>query len=198
MIPLGQEQTLGRKTFLLMLSKKTGTALIFIFVALALGMNKDLFGPKIAPAVSTAAFAILLIGFIMFVIGYGISRLKYKNFTFTLEEFDIKLKQGLFNIKEISLPYRQIQSVDISRTLAYQFFGVSRLVMITAGHEEDNMKNPDETDTVFDPIDADLAEEVRQTLQRKIGVQIIEGTKLADVDAASDSIDTGNKDEKNS
>jgi len=187
MIPLGQEQNLGRKTFLLMLSKKTGTSLILLFLALALGMNKDLFGPKLAPTISTIAFAILLIAFIMFVFGYLISRLKFKNYTFTLEEFDIKLKQGLFNTKEISLPYRQIQSVDISRTLAYQFFGVSRLVMITAGHEEENVKNHDETDTVFDPIDADLAEEVRKTLQRKIGVQVIEGTTKADTDTAADS-----------
>ncbi len=195
MIPLGQEQALGRKTFLVHLSKKTSTSIILIFLALAIGMNKDIFGLKLAPAISTGAFVLLLIAFIMFVIGYGISRLKYKNYTFTLEEFDIKLKKGLFNIEEVSLPYRQIQSVDITRSLAYRFFGVSRLVMITAGNEDDK-KDHDETDTVFDPIDADLAEEVRQTLQRKIGVQIIEGTKVADVDATNNSVITDNKNEK--
>ena len=50
--------------------------------------------------------------------------------------------------------------------------------MISAGHEDPVEK--DDTDTAFDPIDKDLAEEVRLELERKIGVQVVQGEKEAD------------------
>ncbi len=95
-------------------------------------------------------------------------------------QFGLKLRRGVFSQKEISLPYRQIQDIDIARTVAHRIFGVSRLVMITAGHESPEAH--DQTDTAFDPIDKALAEEVRAFLERKIGVQIIEGTVQADTE----------------
>jgi uncharacterized membrane protein YdbT with pleckstrin-like domain len=186
---------MGRRTFLLLLSKRTTMALILMMVALILGTSKDLLAggllslfkmagsinPSVvqgfAAVVSGIALFLLIASVCMFIFGYIVSRLHYNNYTFTLEEFDIRLKKGLLDIKEISIPYRQIQNVDISKTVWYQMFGVSRLVLITAGHEEDAR---DETDTVFDPIDADIAEEVRQILQRRIGVQIVEGQEQAD------------------
>lgn len=201
MIPLGQEQRLGHKTFILFLSKKTTTSLVLLCVAVILGMSKDIVAQglvsfmklagtvnpgaiqAISDATSGFALALLLISIIMFIVGYIISKIHYNNYTFTLEEFDLKLKRGLFNVKEISLPYRQIQSVDITRTLFHQFFGVCRLVMITAGHEDE--KEHDETDTVFDPIDTDLAEEVRLFLQRKIGIQIVETERSHETDVNS-------------
>ena len=202
MIPLGQEQRLGRKTFLLLFFKRTTVALVLLFVALILGMGKDIvaeglvglvtamgshastLAPTISSYVSGVALVFLLLSVVLFAFGYAMSRLEHVNYTFTMEEFDLKLKRGILNIKEVSIPYRQIQSVDITRPIAYQLFGVSRLVMITAGHD-DKKDGHDETDTVFDPIDTDLAEEIRLMLQRKIGVQVIQGTTQADVDARS-------------
>jgi uncharacterized membrane protein YdbT with pleckstrin-like domain len=191
MIPLNQEQNLGRKSWQFMLYKKSSVAIGLVFLAVIIGMSKDIVSSilaallkssmkdavlvekAISSSVSFLALVILIIGVIVFVYGYIVCRLHYKNFTFTLEDYGIKLKKGIFYTKEISIPYRQIQNVDVTKTLVYQFFKLSRLVIITAGHEDE--KGGDETDTVFDPIDSDIAEEIREMLQKRIGVQIVDG-----------------------
>ncbi len=195
MIIPNTEQRLGRHTWLLLLSKKTTTAVILLLLAVILGSAKDFIGKglsggaashTISSMVSFVAVVILIIAVIMFIVGYIIARLQYRNYSFTMEEFDLKLKSGIFNIKEVSIPYRQIQGVNVMQSLAYRMFGVSRLVLTTAGTED--AKAGTDSDTIFDPIDADIAEEVRVMLQRRIGVQVVEGEKSADKDP--DLVDT--------
>lgn len=194
MIPMNVEQRLGRHTWLLLLSKKTTTSVVFLLLAVILGSSKDFVGAglsgfsgfvqqingvpidqAISSVVSFAALVILIIGVILFLVGYAIARLQFQHYTFTLEEFGIKLKKGIINIREISIPYRQIQSVDVTQTLFYQLFHVSRLILLTAGEDEGKAHDA-ANDTVFDPIDDDIAEEIRSILQRRIGVQVVEGT----------------------
>jgi uncharacterized membrane protein YdbT with pleckstrin-like domain len=96
----------------------------------------------------------------------------------------MKMRRGVTNQRVISIPYRQIQAVNVVRSLAYRFFGVSKLVMITAGHDDPGTN--EEADTVLDPIDKDTAEEIRVFLERKIGVQVIEGAVQADKEEEAD------------
>ncbi len=184
------EQNLGRRTWLLLLSKKTTTAVVLLLGSVIVGASKDFVGQglsgyfsylsfggvstehAISSFVSFVAFIFLILGVLWFIGGFIIARIEHRNYTFTLEEFDLKLKRGIFDIKEVSIPYRQIQNVDITKPLVYQFFGVSRLVLVTAGHAD---KSNDGTDTVFDPIDSDIADEVRAMLQKRVGVQVVEG-----------------------
>ncbi|MEI6396623.1 MAG: PH domain-containing protein [Candidatus Taylorbacteria bacterium] len=198
------EQNLGRRTWLLLLSKKTTTAAVLMLLAVILGSAKDFIGQGlsgyftflsngnissdhiVSSVVSLLAVITLAIGVLWFIIGYIIARIEHRNYTFTMEEFDLKLRRGIFDIKEVSIPYRQIQNVDITKPLIYQFFGVSRLVLATAGHS--NSSSKDGTDTIFDPIDTDLAEEVRVMLQKRIGVQVVEGGAKNATDMAKDSI----------
>ena len=111
-------------------------------------------------------------------IGIVINILQYNFSTFTLEEFGLRLKKGVLRIEEISIPYRQMQDVDVTRPIIYRLFGLSRLVVFSAGHEEPG--EPDQTNTIFDPMDYEIAEEIRVLLGRRIGVQVIEGEKEAD------------------
>ena len=200
MIPPNIEQHLGRRTWLLLLFKKTILSIVLLLLALILGSAKGFIGQGmsgflgsaanssgsashlISSSVSFVAVVILIIAVIMFIVGYIVALLYYRNYTFMLEEFGLKLKKGIFDIKEISIPYRQIQSVDVMKPFNYQIFGVSRLMIITAGHED--VKEGTETDTVFDPIDAGLAEEIRVILQRKIGIQVTEGENKADAEVS--------------
>ena len=189
MIPLNVEQHLGRRTWLLLLSKKITTSMVLLFLALILGSMKDFLGQilsggavnhTISSIISLIAMIILFVALIMFIIGYIIALISYRNYTFTLEEFGLKLRKGIFNIEEITVPYRQIHGVDVVQPIVYRLFGVSRLVLTTAGVED--KKEGADSNTVFDPIDSYLAEGVRVMLQRKVGVQIVEGEKKADVD----------------
>jgi uncharacterized membrane protein YdbT with pleckstrin-like domain len=196
MITVGVEQHLGRKTFLLFLSRKTTIATVLVVISAAIFALHDYMalgiagiaavgGPVsramatgIAGGIAYVSLFLLLIAVIAFLMGLIISMLQYRNYTFTLDEFDIKMRRGVFNKKEISIAYRQIQAVDIIRSMSYRMFGVSRLVMITAGHDEPG-KN-EEADTLLDPIDKSLAEDIRELLEHKIGVQVVESTVQAD------------------
>ncbi len=196
MIVVGQPQHLGRKTLLLLLSRRTTVgfilfiisgALAFLIPSLALGIaGITSLGGQInhgtVSTISSGLFSLNILLFlgsiILFLVTLIIGLVQYRNYIFVLDEFSLKMRKGLLSQTEISIPYRQIQDINLVRTFSHRLFGVSRLIMITAGHED--VKEHDETDTVFDPIDADLAEEIRAFLERRIGVQIIEGTNQAD------------------
>jgi len=137
----------------------------------AFGAGLNAFLPLLIPA--TFFLAVIVGG-----IGIILGGLQYHFFIFTLEEFGIKLKQGILSFEEITIPYRQMQDVDVTRPLLYRFFGLSRLVLISAGHEEPG--EPDKTNTIFDPMDSEIAEEIRTILDRRIGVQVIEHEQEAD------------------
>ncbi len=206
MIPYNQEQRLGHRSWHLLLYKKNAVALVVIFVALIVGLSKDLFAQGltgyvklllpntasleqgISSVASFVAFIILMIGLIMFAYGYIVAKLYFNHFTFTLEDYGLKLKKGILSIKEVSIPYRQIQNVDVTRSPFYQFFGVSRMVIITAA--EQDPKDGVEGDTVFDPIDSDMAEEIRSMLQKRIGVQVVEGEATATKEEAPTPVST--------
>jgi uncharacterized membrane protein YdbT with pleckstrin-like domain len=142
---------------------------------------------SISGGIAYVSLFLLLLGVIAFLAGFIVSLLQYRNYAFTLDEFDLKLRRGVFSQKEVSIPYRQIQDIDIVRTVSHRLFGVSRLVMITAGHESPEAH--DQTDTTFDPIDKALAEEIRAFLERKIGVQVIESTVKADKEEKAEEKD---------
>ena len=202
MIAIGQEQQLGRKTFLLFLSRKVTAAIVILLIAFILAdigpsISQGVAGitamgggvnygteSSISGGIAYVSVLLFLLGVIVFLIGFIISLLQYRNYVFTLDEFNLKLRRGIFSQKETSIPYRQIQDVDIVRSLAYRLMGVSRLVMITAGHDDPGIH--DQTDTAFDPIDKELAEEVRAFLERKIGVQVTETVVKADTEEKAD------------
>ena len=194
MIQPNIEQRLGRNTWLVLLSKKVTTAVVLLLLAVILGFLKDFIGQilfgggatghSVSSFISMIAVVILLIAVILFILGYIIARLQYNNYTFTIEEYDLRLKKGIFDIKEVSVPYRQIRGVDVVQTLMYRFFGVCRLVLTTTGAGD--KKDGVDDDTVFDPIDTALAEEVRDTLQKRVGIQVIESEVKADDEATTD------------
>ncbi len=199
MIAVGVRENMGRKTFLLLLSRKTTVAVVLLLISIILfSVNGSLafgiagimaMGGTVSVATASSidgviAYISLLLflgAVIAFFLGLIVTLLQYRNYAFTLDEFGVKMHRGILSQREISVPYRQIQDVDIIRNIPHRLFGVSKLVMMTAGHADKGQEN-DGTDTVFDPIDKDLAEEMRAFLERKIGVQVIEGTVQADTE----------------
>jgi uncharacterized membrane protein YdbT with pleckstrin-like domain len=196
MIPIDRPQHLGRKTMALMILQGAvpGIALLIFVIILSfsktnlelinssevitigqifpiIGNNLQNISENIVPMVFFLAILFMCIGII-------INILRYQFFVFTLEEFGLRLRKGVLRVEEISIPYRQMQNVDVTRALVYRIFGISRLVVLSAGHEQAD--EGDQTDTVFDPIDSEIAEEIRVLLGRRIGVQVIEHETEAD------------------
>jgi uncharacterized membrane protein YdbT with pleckstrin-like domain len=201
MIELGAEHRLGRKSFFLLLSHKTGVGLVLVLVslillaasgeiiqgiagAMSLGSHATPAGAAtISAGVSYVISAFFLVGLILSLVGFIACRLQYDNYTYSFGEFDLRLKKGIFNKKETSIPYRQIQDVNIERSLGHQMLGLSKVTMMTAGHEEAGEQGMSQI--VLEPIEKELAEEVRAFLERKIGVQVTEDQSVADREAAA-------------
>lgn len=174
-----------------------GMSLFIFLIAMVLGSLQDwlyqnvnglyeMTGSHIAQAssdhiVGNFILGLWLLGFILFVVGVIIAWLKYINFSYCLKEFDLILKRGILDREEITIPYRQMQDINVNRTFLYRILGVSKLIIDSAGHEEAEEQN--ETDVILEPIDKAAAEEIRDILQRRIGVQVIETEKEADREA---------------
>ncbi len=201
MVSLGQEQKLGRIAFFLMLVRAWVPAFLVLILLSVLGIFKGVtelwitesiisVGAAKAVAMSTSAsmvtyifWATALLTFVLFILGYVIAYLQYKTYTFTFQEFDLKLKRGIFHLEEISIPFRQMQDVNVDRSLLYRFLGVSRILIDSAGHEMATPHGHNDAHITLEPIDKNIAQEILTLLQKEIGVQITQDKTVADKEA---------------
>ena len=205
MIPLNQEQWLGEKAYLLMASRKMMPGVIMLLISAILLSLKNIIvsvvysgftaggngGAATAMSIGSASTIVILIllivSLVVLIVGIIIARLEYKNLTYTFEEFDLRMKKGILHRTENSIPYRQIQDVDIDRTPMLQLMGLSKLTIITAGHEEST--EHEKVEVIIEPIQKEVAEDIRQMLERKIGVQVTRSVEEADTEMESGSPD---------
>lgn len=73
--------------------------------------------------------------------------------------------------KEVSIPYRQIQNINIEQTFSHKMMRVSKLIILTAG--SDNADKVGESEGVFEIIDSELALKIREELLKRTNTQII-------------------------
>ena len=172
----GQFQRLGRKTLWVFIIDRISTAVVFLVIAIILlavnenGMlaetpwgdlsNYGVMGALIASSVFIIAFAITLL----------VSWLIYANYQFALQDDAIKIRRGIFEREEIAIPYRQIQDVDIEQDITDRALGVCRLVVLTAGHE-DEKKPEGESEGILPVLDRSIAEELQSELLKRANVQ---------------------------
>jgi uncharacterized membrane protein YdbT with pleckstrin-like domain len=90
------------------------------------------------------------------------------------------MHSGVLNKKQTVIPYRQIQSIDVVRNVSHQMLGLSKVVILTAGHEEADERGL--VEVRLDPVDKDRAELIRELLQRKIGVEVVKTEREADLE----------------
>lgn len=175
---LGYER-LGRKTFFLFVSERIQAAAAFLGIALLLFVLHGMPFVKKAPIVGDiggytliAAWGALGFCVITFLFALLVSWLLYANYTFLLGDDALKIKRGIFMRKEVAIPYRQIQDVDIEQDFSYRMLGVSRLVILTAGHEDEKGAS-DEAEGVLPAIDSALAERLQAELLKRANVQTV-------------------------
>jgi uncharacterized membrane protein YdbT with pleckstrin-like domain len=183
MIVLNQELHLGTKAFVLFALEKMKWILVFIASTLLISIIDDAAG---TPAMHSLTSFLVLASWLSTFFGVIWAWLLYKHFTFSFGDYNIKMRSGVLVKKEVSIPYRQVQSVDIIRTVQHQMLGLSKLVLLTGGHEEANEKHLSEV--VLEPIEKKRAEEIRSFLEEKVGVQIVRPEKTLDkaVDGSSE------------
>jgi membrane protein YdbS with pleckstrin-like domain len=170
MIIKGQETHLGKKAFAILCLEKSEIPGIFLVVTVAVLLFRDVLPVSVQPIVSSIISFLILATVVLFAVSFLVGWFDYAKYSFTFEEYDIRMKRGLIKKKETSIPYRNIQDVNIERSPTYQILGLSKVVLTTAGHEEVGEKGMSEV--VIEAMDKKLAEEMRDMLQEKIGVQV--------------------------
>jgi uncharacterized membrane protein YdbT with pleckstrin-like domain len=167
---------LGTKTFFLFLIDRVKFAVIALVVSVALfilsGENFLAAAPAgdVRPYAVLAGWILLGIAVIAFLIALLVSWFIYKNYTFCLDVDALKIKRGVITKDEIAIPYRHITDIDIERDLTYQALGMSRLVILTAGHE-DEPRPEGESEGILPGLDKDFAEALQTELLKRTSVE---------------------------
>jgi uncharacterized membrane protein YdbT with pleckstrin-like domain len=199
MITLNQPHHLGIKALLLLLLRYVAIGVVFYIVAFVAYLFQNvlvvnavqtftiagattLSDPNmVAYYLSVGINGLFVLSLILMVIGAVVAYLQYHFYTYTLEEFNLILRRGVLNKEEVSIPYRQMQDININRSLFYVILGLSRLIIDSAGHEEKEEQN--ETDIILEPLDVTVAGDIRNFLKRRVGVQVVVDEKVADVES---------------
>ena len=91
-----------------------------------------------------------------FLIGLIYTIARYRSWEFDVSEEEIHLQRGVIRHKQTLVPRAQIQYVDLETKLVERIFGLSRIVLHTAGSPHSNL--------VIPGLDDEGAAELRRTL----------------------------------
>jgi uncharacterized membrane protein YdbT with pleckstrin-like domain len=170
-------QKLGQKTFIFFLFERLRVAMIFLFLAIVLFvLSSQSFLAKAGSLGNLQGYALmggwltLALFAVALLITLLASWLIYVNYRFALDEDSLRIKHGVFDKEEVAIPYRQIQNINIERDLSYQMLGMSRLVILTAGHE-DKPNSEDESEGILPALDKDKAEWLQNELLKRSNIE---------------------------
>ncbi len=160
---------LGKRALYLILLQKTQVSFIFLLIGLGIAFfhadTKDL-----SDTLSYVQIGFIALFFSSFFIGLLAGWIQYASYKFALDENAIKIEQGIITKKEIAIPYRQIQSVNIERRFLDRINGVSHLYILSGG-EDDNKKDGSESEGILWLIDAKEAVALRDELMKRANVE---------------------------
>jgi uncharacterized membrane protein YdbT with pleckstrin-like domain len=177
---------LGGKALFVYIVDHTLPALGFLFLAAVIALFEPLFNmtlssyasvpittlSSIDSAVSSLALACVGLFLVCFCVGFLIAWLKYLNYRYILDDTALEIQQGILFKETVSIPYRQIQNVDIKRSVLYRIFGLSSVFILTAGREDINSGDgSNDSEGIIPIIDKDHAESLREILLGRTHVQ---------------------------
>ncbi len=174
----GKYYDLGKKTYTLFIIQQTSFAIILFLAAIVMGIlniaigSGFIAGQSIGGILNLSILATVFIGLLVGSAGFGIARLKYKVAKIMLDESAIKITSGLFSTKEVAIPFRRIQTVEIKQSPMQRFIGVGHVVVATTT----DLETPSEVETeineeVIPLMDYDLARAVANQLTTRTEVE---------------------------
>jgi uncharacterized membrane protein YdbT with pleckstrin-like domain len=169
-IPVGVYNRLGAKTYVLFLCQALAVPIIFGIVASGIALMRSYVPADYSSLARLAILGLSALFAVGIIIAAFISWVVYVNHGFMLTDDALKIKRGLLTKIENSIPYRQIQSIDVERTLGHQMLGLSRLIIITAGHDIPTTER-NESIGVLPVIDKGIAVTLQDELLKRTDVQ---------------------------
>ncbi len=162
-------QYLGQKTFWYFLSERLAVPFGFLVLALIVSVLRvqSFITSDIAVYMQLASRVLFGIFIVVGLISFFIARLTYRSTAFKLGEDALVIKRGIITTEEFAIPYRQIQNIEIERSLYQRTMGISKLIILTAA--EDN--NDKEDEGIIPAIDKDVATNLQAELLKRSSVQ---------------------------
>jgi uncharacterized membrane protein YdbT with pleckstrin-like domain len=167
-------QKLGNKTLMIFVLQRIGAPLLLLLVSIGLfALEGQSFIAQVpiqnfSEYLDLAALACFILFVVFLVLAFFVSWLYYINYKFALGDNSLKIKRGVFDQEEIAIPYRQIQDVDLERPLTFRMMGVSRISILTAGHEDES---DSKSEGELPMLSQDLAEWLQSELLKRANVQ---------------------------
>lgn len=164
---------LGRKSliiFILIMTPPMGLVLLLITTIYVIREQlPELAKPYIGIGIFSLFICFILSGIAAVVIGY----LKYITYRFSIDEDALHIEKGIINREIISIPYRQIQNINIDRNIFNRIFGLSTLVITTAAHEEKDEEGTSsfEAEGFLPYLDYPRAQEIQNELMKRTNVE---------------------------
>lgn len=170
-------QKLGIKVFYYYLFQKVFVGILFLVVFFIIASLKSFLVSSLV-FIFPLSVAIVIVNYfivglfavsIVFIAGgFLMSWLLYIRCTFSINDDSFNISRGIFSKKEISIPYRQIQDINIEQTFYFKMMGVSKLVVLTAGNDDNDKEG--EAEGIFEVIDSSMAEKMREELLQKTNI----------------------------
>lgn len=113
-----------------------------------------------------------IVSILLLVFGLLINLIHYFSCVFGMDDYGFKMHRGLISRDEVSIPYHQIQDVDVDQSVIGRLFGVGKLIVLTAGNE-DKDKQGEENEIVFGIIDIAIAKMLQKQLVEKSSIQLV-------------------------
>jgi uncharacterized membrane protein YdbT with pleckstrin-like domain len=164
----------GKKTFIFFVLRRSGFFFLCILIFLGLFLITDVIPGAIQSYLRLIDFLFILFLILTLGITVGIGYLEYHNFTISVLDRNIKITRGIINRHEVGIPYKAIDRVDIVRTLIYQIFGISDLVVHVASNDA---KGGEET-VALSFLEKGLAEEIQREILKRSQVEHIKDVDL--------------------
>ena len=103
------------------------------------------------------------------IIGIIASYFKYISSSFIIGENTFTIRNGILNKKETSIPYQQIQAMNIEQSFSQRLMGICELHMLTAGDDDNDKKGEAEAD--FHVIDFKIATNLKEVVLAKTNIK---------------------------
>jgi uncharacterized membrane protein YdbT with pleckstrin-like domain len=161
MPPSQKFERLGWKTFWIFMLDNAKAAIAVLLLAI---LSSVFLGNNIVTRSLWGIFVLVLALVIL------ATWLVYTRYGYMLDVDAFKMKRGVLGQEIVAIPYRQIQDIDIERSLFHRMFGVSKLAVLTAGHSDaDDGQSDSEAEIPL--LDKNLALTLQQELLSKANVQ---------------------------
>jgi uncharacterized membrane protein YdbT with pleckstrin-like domain len=183
---------LGRTTLLYFLFKYGYPAVILFFLELMIvgalmgGKNLPPFSEFISSNGTAGTIALAASGIVPLLMVIAIAfaviaaYVSYWSFRYKVEYNYLSFVKGIINRQKISVPFRQVQNVDIDQNFIYRIFGLVSLVILTMGNEDPQHMKKEESEIVLPPLNVREGTQLQKFLLDRSNIQRIVAQNPAD------------------